>query len=628
MAHEQLWMDLADDANRTAATDRSRQIAKVAYRRWLERGRPPGSDLRDWLDAERDFDDGQRRVPASAEATEGQQPAKAGLAQMCRSGDAAGEAELAEFLENAEMPLHWIAADGTILWANRAELEFLGYGREDYVGRHIASFHADRDVIDDILARFSRGESLHNREARLRHKDGSIRNVLISSNVLWKNGAFVHTRCFTADVTDLRRLQDTLQTNERRLAAEHAVGRVLAEGDPLADGGAAVLEALGLQMAWDVGAIWTLETGAAELRCTCSWSRPGAGAQRFETQSRAIAMRRGIGLPGRVWETGKPAWVTDPARDQNFPRWTTAVAQGLHSAVAFPLSHCGRFFGVAEFLSRDSRDPDPGLLDMMWHIGAQIGQAAERRMTERALHRRNGELKAAREIQRMLLPAVPPAPPGYTIAATSHPAQETGGDYYDFLRLPGGSLGLAVGDASGHGVAAALVIAETRAYLKAFAVIESEPGRLLTHANRALAEDLGDGFVTLFLARLDPATRSLTYSSAGHWPGYVFGGDGEVKAKLPSTGLPLGLDPQADYPTPPAIRLDPGDLLLLLTDGVIEAISPAGELFGIDRVLDAARGHAGTTPQNLLVALLARVDEFDGGRVTDDQTVLLLKCWD
>lgn len=628
MAHEQLWIELAGDTNPTGATGRSGQIAKVAYRRWLERGRPPGTAVRDWLDAERDFDEGNGRVAASAEMNDWREPSKAGHAQPPREGGAAGEAELAEFLENAEMPLHWVAPDGTILWANRAELELLGYTREEYVSRHIADFHADRDVIDDILARLGRGESLHNREARLRHKDGSIHNVLISSNVLWRDGAFVHTRCFTADITDLRRLEETLRTNEHRLAAEHAVGRVLAEGDPFADGGAAILEALGRQMGWDVGAIWTLEPGTDELRCTCSWSRAGGSAPRFETLSRAIAMRRGVGLPGRVWETGTPAWITDAARDANFPRWTAAVAEGLHSAVAFPLGHRGRFFGVAEFLSRESRDPDAGLLDMMWHVGAQIGQAAERRLTERALHRRNGELKAAREIQRMLLPAAPPALPGYAIAATSHPAQETGGDYYDFLRLPGGALGLAVGDASGHGVAAALVIAETRAYLKAFAVIESEPGRLLTRTNRALAEDLGDGFVTLFLARLNPVTRLLTYSSAGHWPGYVFSADGEVKAKLPSTGLPLGLDPQAEYPTPPAVRLDPGDLLLLLTDGVMEAISPAGELFGIARVLDAARGHAGMTPQNLLVALLARVDEFNGGRVTDDQTVVLLKCCD
>jgi PAS domain S-box-containing protein len=123
--------------------------------------------------------------------------------------------ELADFIENATVGLHWIGPDGTILWVNRAELEMLGYSREEYVGRNIAEFHADPPVIADILARLSRNEELHSYEARLRRKDGSIRCVIISSNVLWRDGKFVHTRCFTRDITERKRMEEEYRTEQQ-----------------------------------------------------------------------------------------------------------------------------------------------------------------------------------------------------------------------------------------------------------------------------------------------------------------------------------------------------------------------------------------------------------------------------
>src|SRR5205085_2884260 len=127
--------------------------------------------------------------------------------------------ELTDFIENATVGLHWVGPDGTILWANRAELEMLGYGREEYVGRNIAEFHADPPVIADILRRLKRNEDLHSYEARLRCKDGSIRCVILSSNVLWRDGAFVHTRCFTRDITEARQAEVVRRTIEARYHA-------------------------------------------------------------------------------------------------------------------------------------------------------------------------------------------------------------------------------------------------------------------------------------------------------------------------------------------------------------------------------------------------------------------------
>jgi PAS domain S-box-containing protein len=112
------------------------------------------------------------------------------------------EQDLKDFFENAVEGLHWVGSDGVILWANQAELDLLGYSREEYVGRNIAEFQADPDTVNDLFARFERNEAVHNYEARLRRKDGTLCSVLINSNVLWRNGEFVHTRCFTRDITD------------------------------------------------------------------------------------------------------------------------------------------------------------------------------------------------------------------------------------------------------------------------------------------------------------------------------------------------------------------------------------------------------------------------------------------
>ncbi|XIA63324.1 PAS domain S-box protein [Bradyrhizobium sp. TZ2] len=129
--------------------------------------------------------------------------------------------DLEDFFENGAVGLHWVASDGSILRVNQAELDLLGYTREEYVGRHIAEFHADNSVIDDILARLTRGEKLDKYAARLKAKDGSIKHVLISSNVHFHDGQFINTRCFTLDVTDLKKAETALRESEQRLRAMH-----------------------------------------------------------------------------------------------------------------------------------------------------------------------------------------------------------------------------------------------------------------------------------------------------------------------------------------------------------------------------------------------------------------------
>jgi PAS domain S-box-containing protein len=133
------------------------------------------------------------------------------------------EQELADFIENAPIGIHCVSSDGTILWANQAELDLLGYSHQEYIGQHIATFHANQPVIEDILKRLTAKETLIDYEARLRCKDGSIKDVLINSNVLWEDDRFIYSRCFTKDISDRKQVEEALRLSEARfrLAVEN-----------------------------------------------------------------------------------------------------------------------------------------------------------------------------------------------------------------------------------------------------------------------------------------------------------------------------------------------------------------------------------------------------------------------
>jgi PAS domain S-box-containing protein len=136
--------------------------------------------------------------------------------------------ELSDFLENASEAIHKVGADGRIIWANAAELELLGYIPDEYIGHPISEFHADPEIIQDILERLARREKLHDYEARLKHKDGSVRYVSINSSVHWENDRFVHTKCFTRDITDRKRATELLEkaVEERTSQLQEVVGEL------------------------------------------------------------------------------------------------------------------------------------------------------------------------------------------------------------------------------------------------------------------------------------------------------------------------------------------------------------------------------------------------------------------
>jgi sigma-B regulation protein RsbU (phosphoserine phosphatase) len=221
------------------------------------------------------------------------------------------------------------------------------------------------------------------------------------------------------------------------------------------------------------------------------------------------------------------------------------------------------------------------------------------------IQEREVQLRLARQIQQKFYRAAPTVQ-GFDVAAAAYPAYETSGDYFDFITLPHNRLGIAVGDVEGHGFGSALVMALTRAYVHSFASMGLEVDQILTQVNRMLVDDLGDGcFVTLMLASLNPGTRSLVYAGAGHIPGYVLSTSGAVEHTLESSGPPLGLFPNVRFWRNPSITLCPGQLLVLLTDGITESVSPDGEEWGASSALHYIVTHR-DRPANQLVDGLYR----------------------
>ena len=237
-------------------------------------------------------------------------------------------------------------------------------------------------------------------------------------------------------------------------------------------------------------------------------------------------------------------------------------------------------------------------------------------------------LRIARELQQRYY-KVKVTVPGFDIAGATYPAVETGGDYFDFISMKDGNIGIVIGDVSGHGIGSALIMAQTRAYLRAFAKVESDPAILLTWLNKELAVDLDDRhYVTLTLARLDRNQNSLDYANAGHLPAYLLNSNGETKYVMESTGIPLGIMHDYKYEKSKAIKLNPDHIVVFLTDGITEAHAINKSEFGLDRTLDIIRFHQYETACQIIVQLYQAVRSFTKKQPQeDDITAIICKVY-
>jgi steroid delta-isomerase-like uncharacterized protein len=270
-------------------------------------------------------------------------------------------------------------------------------------------------------------------------------------------------------------------------------------------------------------------------------------------------------------------------------------------------------------ISLAERGTSPPIWDVLTRNLTWRSRVAEIQERERI----EQELQVARQIQQALLPEAVPELYGWQLAAYYKPAREVGGDFYDFLELEDGHLGLVVGDATGKGMPAALVMATTRGMLRAVAQSSDSPGEVLRRVNDALYPDIpSEMFVTCFFAILDPKNGSLSYANAGHDLPYLWqGGDAE---ELRARGMPLGLMPEMSYEEREAV-VGEGDNVLFYSDGLVEAHDPSYEMFGFPRLeaLISERGKERSLEEALLEELYSFVGE--SWEQEDDITLLTLR---
>ena len=282
-------------------------------------------------------------------------------------------------------------------WNAQATVIF-GWSREEALGRALSETiipERDRQAHEHGIREFLRtgaGAILNRRiEIVAQHRDGRELPVELAVSPAKIGDAYIFS-AFIRDITD-RRLA------ERRLASQYAVTRVLAEATTLEEAVPKIIQAIGESLEWDLGVFWRVDKATGVLRCLDQWKAPSVQADPFTLDSWQRTFTRGEGLPGRIWASGKSAWVTDVTMDAGFTRGAQARQVGFHGAFGLPILVGSEIEGVIEFFSRQVRQPDDELLRMVEDIGLKIGQFGERARTEGVLRETEAQLRQAQKME-------------------------------------------------------------------------------------------------------------------------------------------------------------------------------------------------------------------------------------
>ncbi|HUV38669.1 MAG TPA: GAF domain-containing SpoIIE family protein phosphatase [Planctomycetota bacterium] len=410
----------------------------------------------------------------------------------------------------------------------------------------------------------------------------------------------------------LRDLQELLEIS-KALSLEKDFDKLI---DLIVDAANRVMEA-------ERSSLYVYDPDAGEL-----WTKIAHQTDRFR-------IKVGQGIAGQVADCRQLMNIPDCDTDARHFKGIDKKS-GFHtrSILCGPLvNHEGKLIGVLQLLNKAAAPGyftayDESLLEAFSsHIALTLDQA---RLVQAYLDKQKlmHDLQLAREIQQGLLPKETPKIEGFDVFGWSDACDETGGDYFDYIPMRDGKLGLVIADVTGHGVGPALIMAETRAFARAAAALEGGIDRVLASVNDYLAEDLGGGrFVTLFWGLLDPAGGEFTYSSAGHGHSVIcHAADGSLD-ELESTAPPLGIIRGLEFPMGRPSRLAPGDVLLMTTDGIEEAMNPSSEEYGRDRLRDVLREHAGASAAEIAQNIRNNVLWFmDGAAQRDDLTMVVVKA--
>ncbi len=301
------------------------------------------------------------------------------------------------------------------------------------------------------------------------------------------------------------------------------------------------------------------------------------------------------------------------------------VAVGVHALYPVPqirsaMQPMEMYLGNASVLLASGLVAGAVARQIRHHVAAALREAHQ-------VERMTGELETARSIQRGLLPKETPELGDFEIAGWNKPADQTGGDYYGWFRLPDGRIAFALADVTGHGISSALVASACHAYSRASMGQDSDLAAIVTRINRLLCADLPPGRLVTFVAgALDPATGRVELLSAGHAPLLLYRArDGRVQS-FDAHGVPFGVYAGMAYGPPQEIILEPGDMVILVTDGFFEWTNARDEDFGFERLHAAIRAGQDCPPERLIAHLHQSVTDFVAGTPqSDDLTAVVLK---
>jgi phosphoserine phosphatase len=338
------------------------------------------------------------------------------------------------------------------------------------------------------------------------------------------------------------------------------------------------------------------------------------------------------GIVGHAFTANEILHVPDPYADPRFnPEPDRKSGFRTRNLLTVPMKDLdGKPLGVIQAVNKCDgpfAENDTSLVQL---LAEQAGVAIQRHNLQMDALQMVGlrkEMDLARKAQQALIPKNPPGVPGLEAAGWTLPASVTGGDCFDLWRMPDGRLGVLVADASGHGLAPALIVSQVRTLVRALSEVEPDPHQLLARVNARLAADLEWGqFVTAFLGFLDPE-GTLRWSSAGHGPTFLRPRCGDPVVVLEPPVQPLGVIAEWFDGGPPPARVEPTGSLVLISDGIFEANNAAGDLFSIERVvaiLDAQPHDC--TPHQVMAAVRDAVREWHGSaEPLDDQTIVVVQ---
>jgi len=350
--------------------------------------------------------------------------------------------------------------------------------------------------------------------------------------------------------------------------------------------------------------------------------------RRVHTDVKATPYRLNDLLVGWMLKNQAPLMITDLRAD---PRFSAVVQPDspLRSLTCVPLRLKGRMVGVLSAFNKKPpqafSDSDQRLLTIIASQSAQVIENARLYEEEKALQLMQQELRVAHDIQIKLLPAAPPSVPGYEIAGATLPASNVGGDYYDFIPCGEKRMAICLGDVSGKGIPAAVLMACVQATIRAQTLLEAPAAACLERSNQLLHRSTDAGrFVTLFYGILDPEGHRFRYSNAGHNPPILLS-TGREPRLLTSGGPVLGVLPDFHFEEA-EVALNPEDLIVIFSDGFTEAMSLSLEEFGEARLLEAIEKNRRRPVNEMVEAMFAAIREHAGAASQhDDMTIVMVR---